>query len=318
MKVLKGYLLLLVLQVIALSALSQSSSPTTTHRFILRDEGLSQLSYVDMANPGNNWYVPVPPGRDQQLVGNGLVMIGTGTGYEEREIGTGKKINELTSFAGTFSARRLRNGNTLLTGLDLQGKHGLVLAEIDKDGATQHIINFPDLNYARLVRETPSGTLLITSDTTVFESDAEGKILWRAKITSKKRPHSWQALRMVNGQTIVSSGYAGNFQIFGKDGGLVKTISGPAEVNPNFYAGFQILKNGNIVVTNWQGHGPTFGTSGVQLLEYNPGGQLVWSWKQDPNKYSSLQGVIVLDALNLEMLHVEDANGMLAPVKIRY
>ena len=315
MKVLKGYFLLLLLQVMALPALSQGSSPNNTHRFILRDEGLSQLSYVDLANPSNNWYVPVPPGRDQQLVGHGLVMIGTTTGYEEREIRTGKKVKELTTFTGTFSARRLRNGNTLLTGLEWQGKHGLVLVEIDKDGATQHTINFPELNYARLVRETTSGTFLITSDTIVFESNAAGKILWSAKITSKKRPHSWQALRIANGQTIVSSGYAGNFQIFAADGSPINSISGPQDVNPNFYTGFQILRNGNLVVTNWQGHGPSFGSSGVQLLEYGPNGQLVWSWKQDPAKYSSLQGVIVLDGLNLETLHVEDANGMLAPVK---
>ena len=316
MKIFRNCLLAFLWSLITFNGRSQGTSLGNTHQFILRDEGLSQLSYVDMANPDNNWYVPVPPGRDQQLIGNGLVMIGTGTGYEEREISTGKKIRELTSFAGTISAHRLRNGNTMLTGLDVHGKHGLVLAEVNKDGTAQHIINFPELNYARLVRETPSGTLLITSDTIVFESDAAGKILWRARITSKKRPHSWQALRMANDQTIVSSGYAGNFKIFAKDGSLINTISGPAEVNPNFYAGFQILKNGNFVVTNWQGHGPSFGSSSVQLLEYAPNGQLVWSWKQDPAKYSSLQGVIVLDGLNLKILHVEDANGMLAPVKL--
>ncbi len=76
MKILNGYLLLLDLQLMALPALSQGSSPCNSHRFILRDEGLSQLSYVDMANPDKNWYAPVPPGRAQQLIGNDLVMIG--------------------------------------------------------------------------------------------------------------------------------------------------------------------------------------------------------------------------------------------------
>jgi hypothetical protein len=53
----------------------------------------------------------------------------------------------------------------------------------------------------------------------------------------------------------------------------------------------------------------------VQLLEYTPGGKLVWSWKQDPEKFSSLQGVIVLDGLDISRMHVEDAEGVLAPVK---
>ena len=298
------------------TAFSQAICQAPSNRqLLLRDEGLSKLSYVDIAHPQKNWYVAVPTGRDIQLVGRGRVLLGTGDGYEEREISTGNKVQELTTFKGTLSARRLRNGNTLLAGLNWQGKQGIVLTEVDDAGKVVRLINYPDFNYVRLIRETPSGTFLITSDSTVFEGNATGAIVWRAKITSKKRPHAWQALRLANGQTVVSSGYGGNFQIFAADGSPVKTITGPAEVNPNFFAGFQILKNGNLVVTNWQGHGPNFGASGTQVLEYNPSGELVWSWKQDPANYSSLQGVIVLDGLDLKKLHIEDADGKLTPVK---
>lgn len=284
-------------------------------RFILRDEGLSQLSYIDLANAGNNWYVAVPAGRDLQLVGEGRVLIGTGTGYEEREIATGKKVFELTSFAGTISARRLRNGNTLLAGVDWQGKKGIVLAAVDKNGVVQNLLSFPEFNYVRLVRETASGTYLITAGTSVFETDKTGTILWRAKITGVEKPNAWQALRLADGQTIVSAGYSKNFQIFSREGVLQTTITGPDEVNPNFYAGFQVLPNGNYVVTNWQGHGPKFGASGTQLLEYTPGGKLIWSWKQDPEKFSSLQGVIVLNGLDITRLHVENGSGVLGAVK---
>jgi hypothetical protein len=113
----------------------------------------------------------------------------------------------------------------------------------------------------------------------------------------------------------VSTGYGGNFQVFGADEKLVRSFNGPAEINPVFYAGFQIMKNGNYVVTNWQGHGPGHGDSGHQLLEYTPNGKLVWSWKQDPSKYSSLQGVLVLDGLDMKMLHVEGSAGTLMPVR---
>ena len=77
---------------------AQSQSNYNARRLLLRDEGKSQLSYIDLANPDKNWYEPVPAGRDIQLVGNGRVLIGTGNGYEEREIATGKKIVELTTF----------------------------------------------------------------------------------------------------------------------------------------------------------------------------------------------------------------------------
>lgn len=281
--------------------------------FLLRDEGMSQLAYINLADSTKNWYVPVPAGRDIQLVGNGRVLIGTGTGYEEREITAGKKVFELTSFGGTIAARRLKNGNTLLT--SLKEKEGILLTEVDKSGAAIRTIFYPGFDYVRLIRETAKETFLVTANNLVFEGDANGKIIWKANITGHNAAHAWQAVRLQNGNTVVSSGFAANFQIFSPDGNPVSTISGPADVRPHFYAGFQVLPNGNYVVTNWQGHGPAFGASGVQLLEYNAAGSLVWSWKQDSAKISSLQGVVVLDGLDVNLLHTEDGRGVLAPVR---
>ena len=87
-------------------AVSSSSNSFALREFLLRDEGLSQLSYVNLARPNTNWHQPIPAGRDIQLVGDNRVLIGTGTGYEERDIATGKKVFELTSFNGTIAARR--------------------------------------------------------------------------------------------------------------------------------------------------------------------------------------------------------------------
>lgn len=289
----------------------------STRKMLLRDEGLSQLSFINIANPTANWFVPVPAGRDIQLVGKGRVLIGTGKGYEERQISTGSKVYEDTSFAGTITARRLRNGNTLLGGLNWQGKQGIVLVEINSAGNLLRTMVYPGFNYLRLVRETPSGTFLITANNVVFEGNMKGDIIWKAAVTGVREPHAWQALRLSNGHTIVSSGYSKNLQIFGTDGKLVDTITGPAEVHPHFYSGFQVLNNGNYVVANWQGHGPKFGASGTQVLEYAAKGKLVWYWKQDPAKFSSLQGIIVLDGLDITRLHVEDATGRLTPVPKR-
>lgn len=283
-------------------------------KLLLRDEGLSQLSYIDLANPSANWYVPVPAGRDLQPVGNGRVLIGTGNGYEEREIATGKKVFELTTFTGTIAARRLRNGNTLLTGFNWQNKKGIVLVELDKSNNILRQVNFPEYNYVRLVRETVQGNFLITSDNIVFEGTPDGRIIWKATVVGMAKPHAWQAFRLGDGRTVVSTGYAKNLQIFSADGKITDSISGPPEVNPDFYAGFQILTNGNYVVANWQGHGPSMGARGVQVLEYSPQGKLVWQWKQDPAKFSSIQGLIVLDNMDVSKLHVEDKNGVLSPV----
>lgn len=294
---------------------SSAQTSTEGHRFLLRDEGLSQLSLVDEAKPQNNWYLPIPAGRDLQLIGNDKVLIGTGVGYEEREIATGQKVFEQTGFNGTVAARRLRNGNTLLTGVNWRDQKGIVLVEIDGKGAVQKQVLFPGFDYVRLVRQTPSGTYLVTSNNLVFEGDETGKIIWQAKINTHPNPHVWQAVRLKNGNTLLAGGFAANFHLFGKDGKPVDSIGGPTNVRPYFFSGFQIMRDGNIVVANWQGHGAGHGGSGQQIVAYKPNGDLAWTWQQDSTKFSSIQGVIVLDGLDTRYLHVEDEDGKLAPVK---
>jgi hypothetical protein len=179
----------------------------------------------------------------------------------------------------------------------------------------KRLLNYPSFSYVRLVRESPARTFLITADDTVFESDTTGAILWRVHLKGMDKPHAWQALRLKNETTVVSTGFLKTLQVFSKDGLLVKTIAGAEAVHPHFFAGFQVMPNGNYVVTNWQGHGDKFGASGIQLLEFTPDGKLAWSWKQDPGKFSSLQGVIILDGLDLSRLHVENEDGVLSPVR---
>jgi hypothetical protein len=310
------YLFLLLVAIInACSPVSYQQS-LAKRKLILRDEGLSKLSFIDLSNAQNNWFVSVPAGRDIQPVGQGRVLLGTGNGFEERNIKDGTKVFELNTFKGTQTARRLRNGNTLLSGINWFGKKGIVLAEVDKSGNVVKETVYPGFSYVRCIRQLVNGNYLVTSNNIVFEGDQNGKVVWQATVDGPpEKTHIWQAVRLGNGNTIVSTGYSKNFQIFSPQGKSVATIDGPAEVNPNFFAGFQVMNNGNYVVTNWQGHGDKYGASGTQVLEFSPEGKLVWSWKQDPQNFSSLQGIIVLDGLDLDKLHVENEKGVLTPVK---
>jgi outer membrane protein assembly factor BamB len=280
------------------------------HRLLLRDEGMSKISFVDESN-SIVWQVDVPAGRDLQLAGRGRILLGTANGYEEREISTGDKLKEVATWPGTIAVQRLVNGNTMLIGVNWQGKQGIILVELNGKDELTHTIVFPGFTYARLFRVTEKGTFLITADKVVFEGDENGNVIWKADVQGPDKLHAWQAMRIKGGETVVATGFAGSLQFFNSKGELVKKIGGQTEVSPHFFAGFQILSNGNYVVTNWQGHGPAFGDKGIQLLEFNVNGDLVWSYKQDPSKFSSLQGVIVLDGLNIEKLHTENEYGVL-------
>ncbi|MES2429122.1 MAG: hypothetical protein V4560_19225 [Bacteroidota bacterium] len=187
----KNYLLGFVAILLAGSAFGQK----TLRHFLLRDEGISQLAYIDEAHPENNWYTPIPTGRDIQLVGNGRVLVGTGNGYEEHEITTGKKVFELTSFPGTISARRLKNGNTLIT-----DERDWLTREVSPNKETVWEFNCKtDLPAQYQFTSAPQSCTRLANGNTIFTSRGQnGKGPQMIEVTKDKKVvwvlHDWKTV----------------------------------------------------------------------------------------------------------------------------
>lgn len=295
--------------------LSAATAPIK-HEFIAIDEGLATLLHVDENDPAKDWKIsaPHPTPRDMQLIGGGRVLIGHDAGYSEFEIATGKMLKDVALYKGVTSARRLPNGGTLLVGVNLDGAAGVVAVEIDPANTVVHKTVFAG-TYVRLMRETAQGTWLMMNDTMIREVKPDGATLHEWTVPGFR--HAWKAVRLPNGHTLASAGFGAFMIELDSAGAAVRKFGGkenmPAEVNPNFYATFQLLPNRHIVVANWQGHGPGHGSSGVQLLEFDREGAVAWKWS-DASRISSLQGVLVLDGLDTSVLH-DERNGMMAPLR---
>jgi hypothetical protein len=291
------------------------------HKFLAIDEGLGNLLYVNEYDSTANWIVPINKAkpRDMQLIGNNRLLLGHGQGFVEYDLTTGQVKREWTTTdTGVTSVRRLPGGKTLVMGLDLDGSKGIVLLTLDSLNVKKKKIIYPG-NYVRIMRQTAQGTYLFTCNDSLKEGDTTGKIIW--KIYMPGRPpanmHSWKAVRLDNGNVFVSTGYGAYLAEFDKNGAIVRTIGAvpqPAGVNPYFYSLFQLFKNGNCVVANWQGHGVGHGGAGIELLEFDKTGALVWQWNK-PAIISSLQGVLVLDSLNTGIL-CDDRNGIMTPLNV--
>ena len=285
------------------------------HEFVAIDEGLAHLLYVNENAPAKNWLVPIgqPQARDLQLIGGHRLLVGHDAGYAEFDLATGRKVAEVSSYHGIASARRLPNGHTLLAGVNLGGATGVVVLEVDAANTVANRIVYPG-NYVRLLRQTARGTFLLMTDTTIREGDPTGAIVWEAKVDGFR--HAWKAVRLPDGHTLASAGYGAFLVELDTAGKIVRKFGAkgetPAAVNTNFYATFQLLPNGDVVVANWQGHGPGHGNSGVQLLEFDRAGAIVWQWSE-ADKISSLQGVLVLDGLDPAVLH-DERNGPMEPL----
>jgi hypothetical protein len=93
-------------------------------------------------------------------------------------------------------------------------------------------------------------------------------------------------------------------------------MTNAAVIKPNGFAGFQILPNGNIITANWEGHSSGNGGTGIQVLEFTPAGDVVWTYQQDPTVFSSIQDVLVIDGMDPQFPHVLETstNGAWQPV----
>ena len=295
------------------------------HEFIAIDEGKTNLLYVNENDPAKNWIVPIGKShpRDMQLVGGHRILFGNITGYSEFEIATGKRLVDVTNFAPAdaktdtdevTSVRRQPNGHTLVAGENLDGSKGVVVLDVDSAGAVKNKIVYPGNSYDRLLRQTAADTYLMVCDTTIREGDSSGKYVWEAPV--EKFSHAWKAVRLPNGNTLGSAGYGGFMVELDPAKNVVRKFGGkdqdPAPINSDFFATFQLLPNGDVVVANWQGHGANHGNSGVQLVEFDKTGAIVWQWSKS-ELISSIQGILVLDNLNTAVLH-DERNGIMEPV----
>ena len=120
---------------------------------------------------------------------------------------------------------------------------------MDAQGEVKNKIVYPG-NYVRLLRQTAQGTYLMVCDTMIREGNSAGQYIWEAPI--EKFSHAWKAVRLPNGHTFASAGYGAFLIELDAAGKIVRKFGAkgetPEAVNTNFYATFQLLPNGDVVV----------------------------------------------------------------------
>lgn len=325
----------------ALAATSHGASAAIRHDFVAIDEGLSNLMRVDEANPARNWLVHIGKEhpRDMQLIGQGRLLISHDAGYQIYDLSTGRLLKDVSRYHDVSSARYLPDGHILLVGVDFDrekknkgdnpigdptGRH-VIFGEYTPDDHQVRRTAYAG-DYARLVRETSEGTFLCSCNQKFLEGDANGT--WIRQFPVPGFYHAWKALRLPNGDTLMSAGYGTtqdkkaalrtSFMVeVDPQGRVVRRFGAadqvPPEVHPFFYANFQLLQNGDVVVANWQGHKAGHNYQGEQLLEFDQRGRIVWQWS-DRAFVSSVQGVLVLDGLD-PSLPYDERRGVMEPLR---
>ena len=275
-----------------------------THRFLAMDESRHAVVFVDENEPAENWRIEFPnPCRDFQLIGNNRLLVNTSTGYAEYDLGSRQRVKELkgTQYAGAETIRRLANGHTII-GCN-QKDQGIVFYELDLEDSLLATAAFPKLNTLRLLRLSPRGTLLFGANGNhVVEANMAGVVLRDMALAEGR--HIYQVEEGPDGHLFVALGYGQAFVELDSAGNEVRRFGGkpgPEGFGFHFFGGFHRIANGHFVQSNWTGHGPQDSAKGVQIIEFNPSGQIVWQWHH-PELAGSIHGVIVMDGANPQSL----------------
>jgi hypothetical protein len=165
--------------------------------------------------------------------------------------------------------------------------------EKEMDLPTPHPDKSPHLQFRR-VRLTKEGTYLAAhlDDNKVAEYDADGKAIW-----SFTTPGPWDAVRLKNGNTLISS-YHNTVLEVNKQGETVWQLSAKdiPEYKCFIFQEVNRLDNGNTVICNWcpaDIKDTNKWPGSVQVLEVTPEKKVVWAlseWKNpDLGPASSIQ-----------------------------
>jgi outer membrane protein assembly factor BamB len=165
------------------------------------------------------------------------------------------------------------------------GKQSTLMLINVKTGKTETQFNLatnpagPVHTHFRRVRMTPAGTFLVPHKDLdkVVEYDATGKQIWSVNV-----PVPWSAVRLKNGNTLVSSGSTQVIREFNPQGQVVWEFSQKDVPNIRLFSLQEAdrLANGNTIISNWCPSAvkdPKDWPTTVQVLEVTREKKLVWA-----------------------------------------
>jgi len=260
----------LLISVLVLSSIAQG----VEHRWLCVDNGSNKLVHVDQTGKTKNWTIDIPGGsRDIQLLDKKKILVGHGNGAAEYDLATGKKLEwSVSKYKGIQTARRLKDGNTLLC--TTRGQ----LIELDADGKEKGKTNIQvkGLNI-RLIRILDCGNILIggAGPKAIIEVSRDGKLVRQLKLPGK----GYKAIKLKNGNYAGGTGDDVRIVTMDKDGKIVSYVGGKKDhpdAKLSFCSGWDLLPNGNMVMANWLGHGQE--GKGPHLVEFTPDNKIIWQW----------------------------------------
>ena len=263
---------------LALAAAADDAPFMKGKRFAVGDYSGGKVCLIE-ADGSVSWEQKAPNCNDLWIQPGGSILFSNGRGAKE-VAKDGTVLFEYKSAAEVYAVQRLANGNTFV-GECSTGR----LLELAPDGSNvvKEIRLLPAGKpgghaYFRNARALKNGNILVAhyGGKHVTEYAPDGTAVWTFKAPGG--PHS--VARLANGNTLIACGDNGTPCLLEvtPEGRIAWELSNKdlPDAPLKFLTGFQKLPNGNVLISNWVGHGK-FG-SAPHLLEVTPEKKVVWTF----------------------------------------
>lgn len=260
-------------------------------RFVAADYTSGKVSIVE-TDGSVSWTQNAPNCNDLWILPGGSILFTTGHGV--KEVGKDGTVKfEYQSPSEIFAVQRLANGNTFV-GECTSGR----LLELAPDGkVVKEVALLPAGKtgghaYIRNARALSSGNYLVChyGGGNVTEYAPDGRAVWTFKTPGG--PHS--AARLLNGNTLIACGDNGTpclIEVSPEKKVIWQVSNADLPGEPlKFMTGFHKLPNGNVLASNWLGHGK-FGTA-PHLMEISQSKKIVWKY-EDHKAFRTISSVQV-------------------------
>lgn len=250
------------MKILLLLLAAASASPCWAATFLYAAEGAKTVCIYD--NGKVTWEYPVEMCRDAWRLPNGNVLFAYNNNYNSRQNDNPSGVMEVTpdkkivfhfqTTGQVWACQRLADGNTLV-GAASQGK----LLIVDPKGVVVKTIplkNKPGHSCIRYARGLANGNFLVAEESakTVREYDGDGKVVREIAVEFPV----FACVRLANGNTVISGKSSiVEVDVAGKVVWRLDAASVP-QLGVRWFAGLQVLPNGNLFVCNAGGKVPVF------------------------------------------------------------
>jgi len=279
---------------LTLPACSQTGNPSASatprhHSILCCSTNTNAGSIAIIRDGGQVWTHPVAePANDGWLLSNGNVVYAHKSGATE--VTPDHKIvwdHKCPAGYEIHAVQPLPNHRMMV----MQGGPVPHILEIDANTDTiERDIVLPTNSMFREIRKTAAGTYIVPhfNQNKVSEYNDQGREIWSAPAQTP-----WAAVRLKNGNTLISGGGSKYVREIDPKGATVWEVKGDdLPGNPLLFPNEVLrLANGNTIICNWTGHNPETWNKANQLVEVTPDKKVVWvfnDWK-DANSISAAQ-----------------------------